>query len=357
MKKILFIDRYQFGYTTDSLKYCEYLNKKYKIRYISFDFGWKKIQVPNINVIYIPRIGNLVIRAVIFILAALYNILFFHSFIFILYFPKCSILKRIIFWKKMHIDVRTLSVMANPEEREKSDQQMQKDLYYFDSSSFITQGIKQKISLPKKQKSFILPLGADIISTTNKSFEELNLLYVGTLFNRNIIETVKGVIDFVKSHPNIKIHYDIIGDGINDEIKELSQLIKNKKAEKYITLHGRLPYYSLQPFFDTHNIGISFIPITDYYAYQPPTKTYEYILSGLFCMATATIANQEIITTTNGILHQDNAKSFTEALEKILKNRHLYNSVAIRETLLNYQWGNIINNYLLPIIEQNHING
>lgn len=74
-------------------------------------------------------------------------------------------------------------------------------------------------------------------------------------------------------------------------------------------------------------------------------------------MATATIANQEIITTTNGILHQDNAKSFTEALEKILKNRHLYNSVAIRETLLNYQWGNIINNYLLPIIEQNHING
>ena len=35
-------------------------------------------------------------------------------------------------------------------------------------------------------KAHILPLGADVISSVNKTFDSLHLLYVGTLFNRNI---------------------------------------------------------------------------------------------------------------------------------------------------------------------------
>ena len=63
MKKILFIDRYQFGYTTDTLKYSEHLNQQYKIRYVSFDFGWEKIKIPNVNTIYVPRYGNIVYKS------------------------------------------------------------------------------------------------------------------------------------------------------------------------------------------------------------------------------------------------------------------------------------------------------
>lgn len=39
-----------------------------------------------------------------------------------------------------------------------------------------------------------------------------------------------------------------------------------------------------------------YVPITDYYEYQPPTKTFEYVLSGLLCLATATSSNKEVIT-------------------------------------------------------------
>lgn len=351
MKKILFIDRYQFGYTTDTLKYCEYLNQKYKIKYISFDLGWKKIKVPNVNTIYVPRYGNIMMRAVLFLIYAIVNCLFFHGTIFILYFPKCSLLKRILFWKKMHIDIRTLAVNANFEERENINKQIQKDIVVFDSASFITQGVKEQISWSGKQY-FILPLGSDILSHTNKNFNEFNLLYVGTLANRNIIETVKGYENFIKLHPDIKSHYDIIGDSSGNELDELKQYINKKGLDKYITLHGRLPYTELSPFFDSHNIGISYVPITDYYNYQPPTKTYEYILSGLVCIATSTYSNKEIITPINGILHQDNIESFQNALEIILKNKEQYNSQHIRESLYKYQWENIIKESFLPIINK-----
>lgn len=349
MKKILFIDRYQFGYTTDTLKYCEYLNQKYKIKYISFDFGWEKINVPNVNTIYVPRYGNIMIRAVLFLIYAIVNCLFFNGFIFILYFPKCSLLKRILFWKNMHIDIRTLAVNEDPIERANINKQLQKDISIFDSASFITQGVKEQISWPGK-KYFILPLGSDILSHTNKHFDEFNLLYVGTLTNRNIIETVKGYESFINSHPDIKSHYDIIGDGFNNELKELHQYIEEKGLNHYITLHGRLPYTTLPPFFDSHNIGISYVPITDYYDHQPPTKTYEYILSGLICLATSTYSNKEIVTPTNGILHQDNAESFQNALETILKNKSQYDSNLIRESLHKFQWENIIKESFLPII-------
>lgn len=352
MKKILFVDRIQLGLTTDCVKYCEYLKNEYQIHFICFNSGKEKVRIPNIKVTYIPKIGNKVMRASIFLLYVTFYILFFNGFIFIFNFPKCSILKRILFWKKMHIDIRTLSVSKNATERMIYDLQLEKDVSYFDSSSFISQGIQKKISIPKEKKSFILPLGSDILSDTDKAFNSIQLLYVGTLTNRNIIDTIKGYVEFIKSHPHISTHYDIIGDGENNELSEMNEYIKKVNMEKYVTLHGRLPYSALKPFFHSHNVGVSYIPITDYFEYQPPTKTFEYILSGMVCLATSTKANEEVITTKNGILHKDNSMAFKEALEIILQKQDTYNSNTIRNTLLDYQWKNIIEKYLKPIINQ-----
>lgn len=352
MKKILFIDKTQLGLTTDCMKYCEYLQDKYEIHFLCFDMGKPKVNVPNIKVTYVPRFGSLMVRGITFILYAIINVLFFNGFIFVFNFPKCSVLKRILFWKNMHIDIRTLAVYPDESMRTAYDSQLEKDISYFDSSSFISKGIQQKMSLPQYKKTFILPLGADVLSTTDKSFETMQLLYVGTLSNRRIIDTVKGYIEFIKANPNIVSHYDIIGDGDSNELSEIETYIKETQMEKYITLHGRLPYSSLKPYFDSHNIGISYVPMTDYFDYQPPTKTFEYILSGILCLATSTNANKEIITPQNGILHQDTSTSFKETLEIVAQNLNQYNSKTVRDTLLDYQWRNIIEKYLLPIINQ-----
>ena len=85
--------------------------------------------------------------------------------------------------------------------------------------------------------------------------------------------------------------------------------------------------------------------------FQPPTKTYEYIMSGLFCIATNTTANKEIIDNSNGILTRDNSKSLADAIIKTYKKRFNLNSFLIQDTLKNHTWNQIIDNKLTPLIE------
>ena len=118
-----------------------------------------------------------------------------------------------------------------------------------------------------------------------------------------------------------------------------------------VKTHGRIPHFKLKPFFDNANVGISYIPITDYYEHQPPTKTYEYILSGIPCLATNTHENIKIINEINGALCNDNPNSFAEGLMIIHKNELLFNSEEIRETLKNHTWKSIVNNILKPTLK------
>lgn len=87
------------------------------------------------------------------------------------------------------------------------------------------------------------------------------------------------------------------------------------------------------------------MPITEYYQGQPPTKTYEYIKSGLFTIATATSANCKIITSENGFIIKDNASSFADGLDFVFKNRCKINSTKIRESLSNVNWSGIADEF------------
>ena len=136
--------------------------------------------------------------------------------------------------------------------------------------------------------------------------------------------------------------------------KALIDFIVKEYADNYSVLQVgtgdsplTVPFYEKCGFVRSYIIPNFF---TDYYDHQPPTKTYEYILSGLVCVATSTYSNKKIITPTNGILHQDNAASFQNALETMLKNKEQYDSQLIRESLHKYQWENIIKESFLPII-------
>lgn len=350
MKRILFINGSQFGYLTDLYNYCLYLKDDYDIQYICFDKHLPKIALENVRITYIPYKGPKLFRGLLYLIACIYKCIIFKGFIFVIYFPKSYLLQKIVFWKKMHLDIRSLSVSANSNTRESGDKDIQKAVNQYESCSFISQGIKNKMICSPTQKTYILPLGADIISQTPKTYDDIQLLYIGTLTNRNIIDTVKGVKSFLIKHPDINLIYDIVGDG--EEYKNINLFIKDNKLENYIHLHGMIPHTELKPFLDTHNIGISYVPITEYFEYQPPTKTYEYILSGLFCIATRTFSNKEIINDQNGLLISDNANEFSSALEKFLSIKIRLNDEHIRSTLLSHTWKNIIDKKLRPIIEK-----
>ena len=184
------------------------------------------------------------------------------------------------------------------------------------------------------------------MSETDKNFQTIRLLYVGTFDNRDIDKTIKGLAIFIKNNPTSNIHYDIIGDGNNNELQEYNQLVTNLNLNEYITFYGSIPHTEIKQYLDRCNVGVAFVPVTSYYQHQPSTKIYEYALSGLYSIATSTYSNKIIINENNGIIINDDAESFADALEYINKNKKSFNSKVIRNTLEDYTWKNIVCKYL-----------
>lgn len=347
-KKVLIINKAQFGYHTDYDKYCEYLRDDFSVTYFCFDSGHKRLEMDSVIVKYVSTKGNRTIRGFRFMLEAIFQILNFKGIIFVHYFESCQFLKYIFPKKKMILDIRTLSINPNAEERMKYDRKLSVATRKFDFTTIISEGLREKLKL-KSDQSAILPLGADIISSTNKDFsKEIRLLYVGILNGRNIAQTIVGLSIFLKNNPNIHITYDIVGDG--KEIENLKSLVLEESLTHMVKFHGWIPHFQIKPFFDNCTVGISYVPMTEYYENQPVTKTYEYILSGLICIATNTYENKLVVNKKNGVLCNDNPESFAHALEKTFRNRRNYTSSEIRESLQDHTWSEIIKKSLVPLL-------
>lgn len=249
----------------------------------------------------------------------------------------------------MILDIRTLSISKDSNVRTAQNRQIKRACSKFDIVTIISEGTKRQLGL-SSDNVYILPLGADCISETTKTYDNLHLLYVGTFAGRDIDKTIIGIDIFKRQHADIPITYDIIGSGFNNEEEQYRQLVKELHLENTIIIHGRIAHTALKPFFDKCNIGVSFIPITEYYEDQPPTKTFEYIFSGLYTIATATNANKEIISGANGILISDSSDSFADALYNTYLIKNTLNDKDIRESLKNFSWQSIVNNILKPIL-------
>lgn len=351
MQKILIISRGQFGYHTDVYKWCEYLRDEYEVELITFD-GRAKVAMDGVKVHYVSNAGNRIFRGIRYVLTCLWHILLFKGIIFVCYFKECRILKWCFPRKKMYLDIRTLNVNTNKKIREKEDALIKKATQLYDFVTIISEGTRDKIDIPK-EKSAILPLGADVVSTSEKSYDTIRMMYVGTLFNRDIHKTVQGLNLALKKSNFLKIHYDIIGNSPGNEFEDLKQLVKEYNLEEFVTLHGYIQHSQLKDFFDNCNVGVSFVPMTEYYEFQPATKSFEYILSGLYTIATNTYCNKEIIVEENGILINDTAEAFANSIEKIAQNASNLNSVKIRNTLLEYKWENLVNKYLKTVLKKN----
>lgn len=349
MKKLLIINKEQFGYHTDAYKWCQYLADEYEISYFCFDSNKEKLELPGVEVRYVSSEGGKFIRGIRFILLALLDLFSYKGLVIVIYFKGCSIFKSVYKSKPMILDVRTLSIDKDPDYRKKYNYEIKYTCEKYDYVTIISEGTRNRLSL-SSDNSFILPLGADAMSVSEKSFNKIRLLYVGTFEGRSIDKTIEGLHLFVNNHPDVDISYEIVGDGISDEKQRMIDMVAKYGLEDNVHFYGWIPHWRLSEFFDRCNIGVSFIPLTDYYDYQPPTKTFEYVLSGLVCIATNTSSNREVITQQNGILINDSASDFSKALEQISENSERYDSRLIRETLKEYKWSEIVNKKLRVIL-------
>jgi len=209
----------------------------------------------------------------------------------------------------------------------------------------------KELKLPRK-KAYYLPLGGEVFTYKNKDFNTFNLLYVGVLNMRDIEKTIYGLSKFYNEFSNkIAIRYDIVGYGKAEDEMKIIKAINNTNLQNIVFFHGKKSRLELKDFFLNANIGIAFIPLKKYYDLQPSTKIFEYLLSGLYVIATNTQENKKIINDLNGMLCDDSIEGFYEALKKTYFIRNKISSSEIRKTAENFKWDKIIINYLLPVLK------
>ncbi len=354
-QKLLILCQKQWGYHVDTYKYATLLTNEFNITYVCWDYGYKKIDSEDVCVKYISRNGSLLARNTKYIRATSKEISTnLYDICFIKYFRGCSLLK-IIYRKFLFVfDIRTGAVGNNKAKRMTYDFFMKFESRFFRNITVISQSLSMRLGLQKK--AHILPLGSDIISKTDKQFDKIRLIYIGTLNGRNISKTIGGFKMFLQNYSNkVDAIYSIVGDG--KEMPLLKEKIRHYGLEKTVHLLGQVPFCDLKPLMDSHNIGVSFVPCTDYFDCQPVTKTFDYLLSGLPVIATATTENKAVIHADNGVCINDNAEEFYKGITKVWKNRDSYQSKNIRESAKLYEWKYVaadLIKYLHRLIDQNH---
>lgn len=351
-RKLLILCQSQFGYHVDAYYYCKYLKEHFDITYLCWDYDLPEIAMEKVHVISVPRTGSIVKRYVRYLSAALSEIRRGkYDIHFIKYFRACFLLEVFNPQKRFVLDLRSGHISNSAFSRFVFNFVIKGESFFFDNITIISKSLAKKLGLEKR--ATILPLGADRLSRVEKTFESLKLLYVGTLIQRNIDQSLLGFEKFYHAFKNkIDMHYSIIGAGAHGEEKKLREMVESKRLYAVVSVQGRIPHDQLKPYFDSHNVGVSFVPMTDYFDVQPVTKTFEYLLSGMPVIATATSENRAVLNHDNGVLIQDNPESFYQGLQLFYERSGSYDSGRISSEASKYNWEAIVNklgNYLTEI--------
>ncbi|MES1198315.1 MAG: glycosyltransferase [Chitinophagaceae bacterium] len=346
-KKLLILSTSQFGYLTDTLKYCEYAKDVCEITYVGWDYGKTQINVDGVSVKLISRGGNIVNRNLRLLMAFHMHIRMNYDVVFINYTRGISLVRLFNFKRNMILHIRTLRVYKSPVNRFVYDSFLKTETLFFKSISVISEGVARKLRI---KKYYLLPLGADTIFKPLERNSNIHLLYVGTLFNRDIIKCVKGFHRYIKKTGDSVAKFTIVGGYPEKEFSEIKKYIIDNGLEDNVICVGTVPHSQLKEYLISANIGVSFVPITPYFEHQPVTKTFEYLLAGLCIIATETYENTKVLKDkSQAILIADDELEFTKAIEKFRENGVFVK----KEDLVDvekYSWPSIVRNSFIPLI-------
>lgn len=350
MRKLLIIAPYQFGELSDCYYWAKYaVLEGWAVTYIGYKYNKRNIKerhYPGVKVIGVTHYNSRILLGILFYLRCVYEILIHkHTNVIVCRMPGCQLLPKIFPQRNIILDVRTLSVSANPDVRFSKDKELARIAALFNNCTVISEGVGDKIC-----KSYhVLPLGAEEISTKPKVFDSIRLFYIGTFNNRNLSEFIKGLAKFQKSFDG-DISFDIVGGG-NDEEERMIKSTICSTGVRGVSMHGYLTHDEAVSLFDKCNVGVCYVPVTDYYQHQPPTKLYEYLLSGMACISTDTVANLSVMNEDNGVVIKDTVDDVCRGLVEIGKKMHAFDSSRIVSNSLHYHWKNIVKNNVLSIMK------
>lgn len=349
--KLLIVAPYQFGELSDCYYWAKYAKLEgWDVTYLGYRYHQREIKersYPGVRVVGVMHGKNRLIHGLRFLGSIITEIIVHnHKNVIVCRFPKCEMLPKLFPNRNIILDVRTLSVAPNESAREIADNELRRIMKYFKTTSVISKGVGEKLG----GDCPILPLGAEPLSMVGKNFNSLRLFYIGTFNNRNLSQFIEGLALYQNQSGDTSVTFDVVGGGSDAEVKKIKDAIA-KSGVKGVELQGYLTHEEAQPFFDKCNVGVCYVPVTDYYQHQPPTKLYEYLLSGMASISTNTISNLEVMSDSNGVVVYDNPESVAEGLLRLQSRLSNYNSENIGLSSQNYHWRSIVKNSLLSLFE------
>lgn len=354
--RLLVIDRGPLGYLTDALKLCQYACRRHSVNFLSFEaprfagaaHSWP--QVPGIETQALSVRGSLPVRLGRRLAACIRESAADYDLIYVYYFPGCSLLPLMHPGRHFVLDIRSGSIAETGFSRLVANVTLRFEAAFFRHVNVISEGLRDQLGLSHRAR--IVPLGADAIVLPAKRFSFVHLLYVGLLGpQRHLDRTIVGFARAQREFAGrLALFYTIVGDGPGRIREQLLDVARDQGVEQFVDMPGYIPHEQLRPYFEKCNAGLSYVPITPYFEHQPPTKTFEYLLTGMPVIATATNENRRIVNGRNGVLISDSAEGVYRGLHELIERRENYDSAAIRESAEQYTWANIMGREV-PVLE------
>lgn len=347
MENILIIGLVPYGYNTDWYKFSENLSKKYNVYYLCRKDSQREYVSEQVKVIRFEATNKSYYLKTFLEAKKLRDKLDFKR-VFVYVYPFCSLLRLLFSKEQLIMDIRT-SYISSPFKTWICNKLIKIESLAFGTISVISFGVADFLRL-NKNKCRLLPLGGEALPFVLKNMDSIRLFYVGTFYDRNIYKTVEGFSIFKKNNPDADVTYTIAGVGSKLDVDQIKNAIINYGLEDTVIFVGEKRGEELIELFNSHNVGVSYIPLTDYYDCQPPTKTFEYLLSTMLVIATPTTENSKVIDYKNGNLSLSDApEDFAKSVAAIYSNKQNFDLKDIRIKAEIYSWVNVVEIYLLPL--------
>ena len=250
----------------------------------------------------------------------------------------------------MVFDVRSGSVEKRAGRRRLENFILRFNSWFFRNITVISNGLKRQLKLPRR--AHVLPLAADPqLRLTSAPRDELRLVYVGTFKNRHLERTVEGLGRFLAAADcRIKVRYSIVGFGSEAERSTIQKTVLDHRLDGTVEVRDRVDHEEVSALLAAHNVGVAFTPLEPRVEHQPSTKIFEYMHSGLLCIATDSAANRDVISDVNGVLIGDSADAFAQGLRRICGVLPHWSPQAIADGVRENTWERVVRGTLEPLL-------
>ena len=340
----------QFGYHIDTFEYCRHLRDRFDLTYLCADGGLPRKELRGVEIVYCgpPVAGRIEPRIVADAISLLRRRSFDVAFV---QRTKFAFLLRMVCRSvPMVFDVRTGSVAGGASARAVENAWIRWNARRFRYVTAISEGLVRQLRLPERTR--IIPLGANPTSACAAAVrDELRLIYVGTFNNRQLNRTIQG-LGLYAARGELPFSYLLIGFGSAEERARLENAIRENRLSSEVEVRGRVDHDELPALMSCHNVGVAFTPLEPWFEHQPSTKVFEYLQSGLLCLATDSAANRETVNRSNGVLIKDTPEAFCAGLRAIETMLPGWRPRDVTATVQAGSWAHIVEGELIPLFEE-----